>query len=121
MPKGACYKTEAMSLSKAVSVLTGLYLLSSLLLPILTNIYPVLLLPKKLAPQIMTGLANNNSNNNINNNNNNTLLAALPEYLWTLLYVNQGISSVIGKFLRTGCQNLLTTTTTQPNVNEGWA
>ena len=77
-----------MLLSTAVSALTVLYFLSSLLLAILNNLYPYILLRKQHSAPVDMGLSVNN----------NTFLAEIPESLWFGIYANHGISYVVGEY-----------------------
>ena len=77
-----------MCIKRFVTVLTVTYLLSSLLLAILTNVYPLLNTLDYLALDIKT------SNASIRNN---TILDEVPRNLWLGLYVNHGISFAVGK------------------------
>ena len=77
-----------MLLSTAVSALTVLYFLSSLLLAILNNLYPYILLRKQHSVPVYMGLSVNN----------NTFLADIPESLWFGIYANHGISYVVGEY-----------------------
>ena len=72
-----------MCLKRFVTVLTVIYFLSSLLLAILTNVYPLL-----YTVDIKT------LNTSIRNH---TILDEVPGNLWLGLYVNHGISFAVGK------------------------
>ena len=83
-----------MFLSISVSVFSDLYFISSLLIAVCTNLYPMI---KFHLPQNITENTEYVDDEPMPSLHNNTFISEVPKILWDGLYMNEGIAFVIGK------------------------